>query len=185
MADDATRIEQLEAELRRVHEAHAAEVAGLREQQTATSEVLRVIAGAPTDLRLVLQAVAESVDRLCYTDGTVIHHREGDVITALAATGRAAGRIALGGPRPLTRQTADSAVIREGRTIHILDARDRAFLDEFPDDSQRGNRTTLLVPLRRQGRTIGCIVTARLDVSPFTEQQIALVEAFADQAVIA
>ena len=80
MADDAARIEQLEAELRRVREAHATEVAGLREQQTATAEVLRMIASAPRDSRAVFETIVQTAVRLCGASYGVLWSRQGALL---------------------------------------------------------------------------------------------------------
>ena len=87
MAEDAARIERLEAELRRVRAEHAAEVAALREQQTATAEVLRVIASSPGNLQTVIDAVAENAARLCHTDHVGILALEGDAFRLVSRFG--------------------------------------------------------------------------------------------------
>jgi len=182
--ENARLFEELERRNDQLQESNR-QVTEALEQQTATAEMLRIIASAPTDLRAVLRAVAESVDRLCHADGTVIFQREGDTIAAVAESGMAVGDIPLGVHRPLTRQTTPARAIREGRTMHVLDAHDPGHQAENPDNALLGNRTTLFVPLRREHGVVGCIGTGRVIVSPFTERQIALVETFADQAVIA
>jgi two-component system, NtrC family, sensor kinase len=77
--DDAARVAQLEAELRQSR----AENAALREEQTATAEVLRVIASSPTDLRRVLQTVVESAARLGEADTITVHQVEGNQLVCV------------------------------------------------------------------------------------------------------
>jgi hypothetical protein len=94
MTDDAARVAQLEAELRRRDERDAAaqaEIDALREQQTVTAEVLRVIASAPTELRAVVDAVLESALRLSGSTRGFIATRDADSLQVIASTGDASG----------------------------------------------------------------------------------------------
>jgi GAF domain-containing protein/anti-sigma regulatory factor (Ser/Thr protein kinase) len=153
------------------------------EQQTATSEILRVIASSPTDLQPVLDVVAENAARLCDANDSHIRLIDGTVLRLVASC----GSISL--PEeyvPINRDRPASRAIIDRQTLHIHDlqaVRDR----EFPDtrDVVRGVRTLLAAPLLREGIPIGVIIIRRLEVQPFSEKQIALLKTFADQAVIA
>jgi signal transduction histidine kinase len=166
-------------------------------QQTALGEVLRVIASSPTDLDRVLQEIVDTAARLCEAPSAALMQlRERD--------GRIARRAMFGRLREIfegevdhfqtapgvvpTPEMATHYVYLEGRTIHIMDMAE-AVLSQFPASRQTqallGHRTSLMVPLLRQGACIGVLTMHRFEVRAFTERQIALVEAFADQVVIA
>src|SRR5215813_11919177 len=153
------------------------------ERQTATSEILRVISGSPTNLQPVLDAVAERAARLCSADDVKIHLVDGDTLRLAARLGPIPSVEA----RPIIPTRHIGRAVLERRTIHIHDM--QLALDEFPDAATDvrtfGARTSLATPLLREGRAIGVVQIRRLEVEPFSEKQIALLETFADQAVIA
>jgi two-component system, NtrC family, sensor kinase len=154
------------------------------EQQTATSEILRVIASSPTDIQPVLNAVAESAARLCGASDANIRLREGDGLRSVANYG----------PLPsiavfsVSRGSATGRSVVDRRTVHIDDLAAESD-DEFPEGkiavNRFGFRTVLATPLLREGVAIGAIAIRRMEVRPFTDSQIKLLETFADQAVIA
>jgi GAF domain-containing protein/anti-sigma regulatory factor (Ser/Thr protein kinase) len=154
------------------------------EQQTATGEILRVIASSPTDLQPVLDTVAESAARLCSASDANIRLREGDVLRSVARY----GPLPFDAVLPVNRGTAAGRAVVDRHTIHVEDLAARSE-DEFPEgtDVQRrfGFRTVLATPMLRQSVAIGAIVIRRMELRPFTEKQIKLLETFADQAVIA
>ena len=155
------------------------------EQQTATGEILRVIASSPTDIQPVLDAVAESAARLCDAEDAVIFRVFGDQHQRVAKHGSIP---APDFPVPITRGFPGGRAIIERQTIHIDDL--ETVLDtEYPDvkaiQKEIGQRTVLATPLLREGVAIGAIVIRRLEVRPFNDKQIALLKTFADQAVIA
>ena len=153
------------------------------EQQTATSEILGVIANSPTDIQPVLETVAATAARLCEATDAQIHFTEGDGTRLVASFGP------LPAPKyvALSRKTPAMRAIIERRAVHVHDL--RAAEIEYPDSqemSQRfGTRTFLSVPLLREGVAIGSINIRRTEVRPFSEKQIALLKTFADQAVLA
>ncbi|HEX7220717.1 MAG TPA: GAF domain-containing protein [Burkholderiales bacterium] len=156
------------------------------EQQTAISEVLRVISSSPGDVRPVLQAVAERSARICdakFCDIIVV--QDGGLGVA-AATGDL-GRPQSGETVPLTRTTAMGRSILERIVVHVPDI--DAAGDEFPLGRELalrfGHRTTLAVPLVRENKALGTILLRRTEVRPFEDKHIALLRTFADQAAIA
>jgi GAF domain-containing protein len=150
------------------------------EQQTATGEILRVIASSPTDLQPVMAAVAENAARLCGANDAMILRVENNRLHPAAVFG--------GMPSvsiPLSRRSPGGRTVIDRQTLHIHDI--AAVAAEYPDSpaAARGVRTMLSTPLLSQGVSIGAIVIRRMEVKPFTDQQIALLQTFADQAVIA
>jgi two-component system NtrC family sensor kinase len=155
------------------------------EQQTATSEILGVIASSPTDVQPVLKAVAATAARLCDARDVVIDRVEGDVLEHVAVYGPMP--IARS-QRPLTRGTPAGRAMIDRQTIHVHDL--TAELEtEFPESKTRqaitGTRTIVATPLLREGTPIGVIVIRRTEVRPFSDRQVSLLKTFADQAVIA
>jgi signal transduction histidine kinase len=155
------------------------------EQQTATSEILRVISSSPTDIEPVLDALVKSATRFCGAYDAVIFLPEGDNVRVAAHHGPIPQT--LGGVRPLGRGTVAGRSLLERRVLHVSDL--QAEVQEFPEGSafarQLGHRTILSVPLVRESAAIGVIQLRRAEVNPFSDKQVALLQTFADQAVIA
>jgi signal transduction histidine kinase len=154
-------------------------------QQTATSEILRVIASSPTDLQPVLNAVAENAARICEANDALIYRYDGHRIRGVADYGPLPGDIGRG-PRAVDSQSIPGRAVINGQTIHVHD------LYAVPESELRAGflrkhntRTVLATPLLCQGNPIGVIMIRRMEVRPFSDRQIALLETFADQAVIA
>ena len=154
-------------------------------QQTATSEILRVIASSPTDLQPVLNSVAENAARVCGATDAVIFLIKNDVLWRAAVYGSLIMSIIGEAGPPVDCSNVPGRAVIERRTIHIHDL--RAVADEYPGARglAQGVRTELSTPLLREGEPIGVILIRRTEVSPFSEKQIALLKTFADQAVIA
>jgi PAS domain S-box-containing protein len=168
--------------------AHARErLVEAMKQQTATSEVLRTISNAPSDIQSVLDAVAENAARLCDASNARIWRLEDNLLRLVASYGESSatshGRRGL----PADRDTVTGRAACDRRTIHVHDL--AAESSEYPVGSthvkDEGWRTTLATPLLREGTPIGIILVRRTEVRPFYDKQIALLETFADQAVIA
>jgi GAF domain-containing protein len=156
------------------------------EQQTATSEILSVIASSPTDIQPVLNVVAENAARITGSDDAVIYRVHGDSLIRAAKYGpHEWGPLGEIGQR-LSRGTPAGRAVIDRQVMHVPDL--LAAPSEFPDvrrHIQYGSRTVLSTPLLREGVPIGVIHIRRTEVRPFSEKQIALLKTFADQAVIA
>ena len=154
------------------------------EQQTATSGVLSVISSSPTNVQPVLDAIVKTAATLCASHDAVILLRDGEDLRIAAHHGPMAldfERVPIG-----PDWVAGSTVL--GRVpVHVHDL--AAEGADFPLGRQfarrLNQRTVLGLPLLREGQAIGCLFLRRTEVLPFTEKQIALLQTFADQAVIA
>jgi signal transduction histidine kinase/HAMP domain-containing protein len=159
------------------------------EQQTATSEILRVISSSPTDLQPVLDAVAENAARLCDASDSVIFRVDGELLRLVAGRGPIP-RMPVGGDEgvPVTRGSVSGRAVVDRQTIHVHDLQAEPDT-EFPQGRayarRFGHRATLATPLLRKGVPVGAIMIRRAEARPFSEKQIKLLESFADQAVIA
>jgi signal transduction histidine kinase len=155
------------------------------EQQTATAEVLRIISTSPTDLQPVLDAVVKSAARFCGADNATVFQVDGETLRAVAHHGPIPVDVGL--LVPCVRGTVSGRTVLERRAIHVTDLQAEAA--EFPEGSafarRFGHRTTLSVPLLRGGTAIGAIQLRRPEADRFADRQIALLQTFADQAVIA
>jgi signal transduction histidine kinase len=158
------------------------------EQQTAISEVLRVISGSPGDVQPVLEAVAERAAKICDAVDAQIFLREGDGMKHVARFGPLPIGVEIGDARPVSRDWVAGRAVLEGRAIHIEDLL-AVPREEYPVSHElrdrAGHRALLSVPLMRERRALGAISLRRMQVRPFTDKQIALLKTFADQAAIA
>ena len=202
--DDAARIRQLEAELRDARE----EIDALRQrestllseverqtqarleaqgQRAATADILRVIASPPTDLRAVLDTLTETAGRLLGARGA-IWRIEGDHLRVAGSFRDETGRQwAVNAPRlPISRGSMAGRAVVDRTVVHVPDL--GAVVSEFPDSAlalEYGQRAGVCAPLIREGQAIGVISIARFELRAFTDEEMALLQSFADQAVIA
>jgi GAF domain-containing protein len=154
------------------------------EQQTATSKVLEVISRSAFDLQAVFETVAESSVRLCGADRAFIWRFDGELLRIMVAFNapRELKDFVSQNPIQLSRNSASGRAALERRTVHIPD------ILADPEITYAGKealRTILAVPILKGDDLLGVLVTYHLEVRPFTEKQIALIETFADQAAIA
>ena len=156
------------------------------DQQTATSEILRVISQSHTDLQPVFEAIVRSAVQLCEATFAVLHRFDGQVVTFDAHYGMTEQEVAGSRdrfPLPTDRGTAVGRAILDRQTTHIHDIRRDSEYGVRP--WQTSFQTVLAVPLLREGVPVGAIGLWRREVQPFSEKQIKLIETFAGQAVIA
>jgi two-component system NtrC family sensor kinase len=167
--------------------------------QTCSSNILKVIASSPTDVRPVLKAIADSACELCEAHDALVHLREGNHLRYRAHHGPIPfgfAKLPSGGEPipfgseklPINRNWVTGRSVVDKVPVHVHDVLSAEGAD-FPEaqrlSSREGTRTILSVPLLRDNESIGAIVLRRTEVNPFSEKQIALLQTFADQAVIA
>ena len=157
------------------------------EQQTATADVLRVIASSPTDLTSVMQKIADTATQLCSPTSVGIRLVEDDHYYVVAVSNwEGHPHTPIGVRRPIgSSRTPSAEALRTMQSIHTHDITDAESRRRYPDARFSGQRTQLQVPLVREGRAIGLIGLSRFEVHPYTPREIALIETFANQAVIA
>ena len=168
------------------------------EQQTATAEVLGVINSSPGDLKPVFNAILEKAHTLCGADAGSFAINDGERLPAVATRGYAPEHAAVAGEGILTRGRFGERLAR-GEITHIPDMTapgDRGMgLRQSPDRTENaiarnaveitGSRAYLAVPLRKDGALLGYLSAHRTQVRPFSDKEIALLQNFAAQAVIA
>ena len=160
------------------------------EQQTATSRVLEAISRSPTELQHVLDTISDSASRLCGTDRSLIALVRDDTVRMVAGLGTDGTKftlIAPSNPLPLDRKHSFIAgAMADREVVHIHDLVEVPIEELLaPHARQLGVRTSLSVPMFGAGGVVGGIQLSRTVVQPFTDAQIALIQTFASQAVIA
>jgi GAF domain-containing protein len=168
-------------------QARTKEVQESLEYQTAISDVLDVISRSPSNIQPVLDAIAETAQRLCQSEQAYILRLDGEHYRMAAAKDVDQERIKYLQEHPIvpSRGSAVGRVALDRRTIQIPDVlKDDEYTLSMTGD-RLGYRTILGVPLLRDGVVIGVIVLTRHVAQPFSDQQVALVSTFADQALIA
>jgi class 3 adenylate cyclase/putative methionine-R-sulfoxide reductase with GAF domain len=155
------------------------------ERETAASEILNIISSTQAaSVQPVLDTVVTNAARLCRALNATIYLREGDVAVIHAQFGE--GGSPLDTRRALNADWITGRAILEARTIHVPDLRSASGYSQAKKISlPLGYRTLLAVPLMRDRAAIGVILATRREVHPFSKTQIALLQNFAAQAVIA
>jgi two-component system NtrC family sensor kinase len=187
-SNPATDLEQTVASLRRDLEARTAEFDEAWAQRAAVAEVLQVINSSSGDLTPVFDCILKNAHHLCGAPCGSLQLCEGDRVVAMAVRGMTDAFAAfLRGGFPITEVMRESVF-----SSHPLQRDMAEILRDRPDEPSAraavelgGIRTMLTVPLIRDGVTFGRIVAARQEVKPFSDKQIALLQDFAAQAVIA
>src|SRR5205814_6317651 len=161
------------------------------ERQTATAEVLQVINSSPGDLGPVFDAMVEKATRLCdgafghlYTyDGELFH------VGAVHGDARYVEARRRGGPRTRSSAITWERIVAGEAIVHIVDCRDTEAYRSNPQEREAieraGVRSLLTVALRKDETLLGILSVYRQEVRPFSDKQIALLQNFAAQAVIA
>jgi two-component system, NtrC family, sensor kinase len=174
-------------ELKRELERRTRELAEAREQQAATAGILAATSRSPTDLQRVFAEIAASAARLCDAYDATILKVDGDALRIVVHHGSIPPAPAERNFLPLIRGVLTGRSVLERRTIQVEDLQTET--DEYPEGSalarNLGHRTILAVPLIHAGEALGAISVRRTEIKPFVDNQIALLQTFADQAVIA
>jgi GAF domain-containing protein len=171
-------------------EARNRELSESLEQQTATAEILRVISGSPTDVQPVFDAIVRSAVRLCDGFFSTAFRFDGSLVHLVAQhnfTPEALARFKSLYPTPPAQVGWSARAVHYRDVIHVPDAQSDPTAPETSRQFAQavGFRSSLSVPMLREGNPIGAISVSRAEAIPFTDTQIALLKTFADQAVIA
>jgi signal transduction histidine kinase len=174
-------------------QARTRELSESLEQQTATSDVLRIISGSPGELGPVFNAMLENATRICEANFGVFFRFNDDFFQATAMLGvpPAFADFLRGGPFIADPGSGLGRVARTKQAVHIIDARAEqevwVELDPYfvTPTALSGARTLLVVPMLNDNKLVGAIAIYRQEVRPFTDKQIELVSNFANQAIIA
>jgi len=163
------------------------------EQQTATADVLKIISSSPGDLEPVFKEMLENATRICEAHFGNLWLCEGDAFRLGALYGASAAFAEARWREPVIHPGPGTGLDRVARTkqlVHIADlALEQAYIEGVPSRialvELAGARTYLMVPMLKDNELIGSIAIYRQEVRPFSNKQIALVQSFAAQAVIA
>ncbi len=191
--DMAGKLQESYADLEKKVETRTHELSEALEQQTATSEVLRVISGSPGDLEPVFKAMLENATRLCMAKFGTLYLYDGDTFHNVAMHNAPPAFAEFRMREPRFRPPPGSSIGRVAATRQVVQIDD---IKEQPDYVARnpfsvagaelgGYRTVLSVPMLKDNELVGAISIYRQEVRPFTDKQIDLVASFANQAVIA
>jgi GAF domain-containing protein len=158
------------------------------ERQTATADVLNVIGRSPTDAAPVFDVIGERAEKLCNAEISVVSVLDGDLIKLAGIRGISREGVELFRshfPMRPDRQTVTARTIKSGTIVHIGDVLADPAYDNKGLAAQTGYRSCLGVPMHNKGQVVGAIFVARTEPGLFSNNQIQLLQIFADQAVIA
>ena len=197
--DAAAELERVVADLERQlqsarsHNSHLQSELGVaRDRQNASAEILRTIASASGDAERSLTRIAEISMRLFGASSATIQIAEGDGWSRIIRVGDSSKRVGAGVPEAQLKiggRNMPGTIVAENRQVHVpdLDNVDPAISDwpGLPYSRAAGTRSMSGSPLRREGKAIGVLIVYRDRLAPFTDEEMALQQSFADQAVIA
>ena len=167
-------------------EARNRELTEALEQQTATSEILRVISQSPTDTQPVFDAIVERALRLSEATVGAVSIFDGELIHVVASNLRPDSPILRVFPmRPSRTGSLAARTVFERQIIHVPDALAEPEYNVSQEAAESGYRSILSVPMLRDGTVVGTITVGRSQAGRYLDRQIALLQTFADQAVIA
>src|SRR6266851_375933 len=168
------------------------ELRAARDRQAGSAEILRAIAGTSGDAERSLQQIAETTARLFGASSVTLNIASGEEWARMIRVGASSQRVGSEVSAAQLRiggRNLPGTVFRENRQIHIpdLDNLDPAVADwpTLPRARAAGARAMAGTPLRREGKAVGALVVHRDRPAPFTDEELALLQSFADQAVIA
>jgi len=160
------------------------------EREKATGEILRVIGSSPTDVQPVFETIARSGVSVCAALGCAVFVIDGDMLRVAATHGIRPERVERFRdeyPMPLSAEIDTAQTVRKLRLFHLADIEHnpKATANDIEYARLAGYRTRLMVPMVRGNSALGLIAVTREAPTPFTDQQVELLETFANQAVIA
>jgi signal transduction histidine kinase len=165
------------------------EKAEAQEQQTATSEILRVISSSPTDVQPVFDAIVRSASQLCGGEYAIVTRYDGQLLHLVAqhnARPGTADETARFFPQVPNREAVTPRAFIDAHLVHAPDVDAENVAPSTREFYRRiGLRAVLAVPMMHEGRPIGVVAVSRGSRGPFSDRQITLLQTFADQAVIA
>jgi adenylate cyclase len=173
---ESSRVEELERQLVEAHR-----------REAATAEVLRTIGRSTFDLQKVLDTLIETAARLCGADRGLIRRREGDryILASTYALSDEFKEWATGCVLAVSGDSIVGRAVLDRKVVHIPDVLAEPGWDRGDWQTIGDFRSALAVPLLHNEDILGVLVLHRTQVLPFTEEQIAVIETYADQAVIA
>ena len=187
----AAQLQESYASLERKVRERTADLAEALDQQTATTDVLRVMSRTPTNSQPVFDAIARSAVGVCDAIFGCVYRYDGSLLHVAATHGHGAEGVAAHhrrSPRPLDRNASLNArAILDRSVVHVEDVKrdPRVGPDSLRLAHEVGYQTLLVVPMYQDDVPLGSIAVSRRERRPFSEKEIALLQTFADQAVIA